>query len=108
MRTTVLHDVRKLVRKQMPSRFAFRPVLTAAENNIAAECVGFGVDSFCRGFSCRAGMYPDVPEVIPEARFEERSCCPIEGAAARAPGRPKPGETPAGGRWLYSAVGGLS
>ena len=27
---------------------------------------------------------------------------------ARAPGRPKPGETPAGGRWLYSAIGGLS
>ena len=27
---------------------------------------------------------------------------------ARAPGRPKPGETPTGGRWLYSAIGGLS
>jgi hypothetical protein len=28
--------------------------------------------------------------------------------ASRAPGRPKPGETPLGGRLRYSADGGLS
>jgi hypothetical protein len=81
--TSLLEDVRELMRQQALARHTLWRVLAGTEHDIATHGIGAGVDGICRFGGSGVYVHAHMAEVLAEPRLQIAARCASQRLASR-------------------------